>query len=226
MSCDSPFVYTEFETTVTSCQNVGVSGSYTLPSYSTPSETVCVFVPPHCDWYWGGWRNWERKCSWKGPSWCCCWGTPSIQIWPSVTFSASANFVLEFVAGTSIALTVESPDTTVETTSIVIKSGTLLLSGDQFTAFLNIVPNQITITQENGSFSVSIELESFKTTYSADGFDYDFSFDTNLQFCLDPVPPVGWINLQLSCELGTEYLDTDYSTSFAIECPIVSVEEA
>ena len=90
---------------------------------------------------------------------------------------------------------------------------------------LNIVPDQITVTQENGSFSISIQLQSFSTTYSADGFDYDFSIDTELQFCLDPVPPVGWINLQLTCELGTEYDGVNYSTGFAIECPIVSVEE-
>ncbi len=225
MSCESPFVYTEFETTVTSSQNVGESGSYTLPSYSIPSENVCMYVPPHCDWKWGGWRGWDRECSWQKGSWCCCWSTPSIEIWPSITFSASANIVLEFVAGTAVALTVESPTTPIETTSIVIKSGTLTLTVNGTPFVLNIVPDQITINQEDGSFSISIQLESFSTTYSADGFDYDFSIDTELQFCLDPVPPVGWVNLQLSCELGTEYDGVNYSTSFAIECPIVSVEE-
>ena len=48
---------------------------------------------------------------------------------------------------------------------------------------------------------------------------------SELQFCLDPVPPVGWINLELSCELGTTYDGVNYNTGFNIECPIVSVEE-
>ncbi len=225
MSCESPFVYTEFETTVTSSQNVGVSGNYTLPSYSIPSENVCVYVPAHCDWYWGGWRGWDRKCSWQKASWCCCWNTPSVEIWPSISFSASANIILEFVASTAVALTVESPNTPIETTSIVVQSGTLTLyvNGEPFV--LNIVPNQITLQQENGSFSISIQLQSFSSTFSNDGFDYDFNIDSELQFCLDPIPPVGWINLQLSCILSTVYDGINYSTSFAIECPIVSVEE-
>lgn len=225
MSCESPFVYVEASVEVTSDQTINETGSYTLPSYSIPSETVCMYVPAHCDWYWGGWRGWDRKCSWQKASWCCCWNTPTVQIWPSVTFSASASIIMEFVAESAVTLTVESPTTPIESTSIVIKSGTLTLQVNGTPFVLNLVPNQITLNQENGSFSISIQLESFSTTFSSSGFEYDFSIDTELQFCLDPVPPVGWINLQLSCDLSTSYDGIKYSTSFAIECPIVSVEE-
>lgn len=225
MSCESPFSYEEFSVEVSSSQTVGTSGSYTLPSYTIPSQELCMFVPGHCDWHWGGWLNTVRECSWQGPSWCCCWGTPAITIWPSIDFTASASFDLEFVAGSSIAITVEGPNTPIETTSITINSGTLTLTVDTTPITINLVPNPITINQENGSFSIDIELESFSTTYSAGGFDYTFTLDSDLQFCLDPVPPVGWINLQLSCGLSTGYDGVNYGTNFTIECPIVSVED-
>jgi len=233
MSCSSPFVYQIAEQITTNQINVGLGGSYTLNGYSVTwgggSWCIGCVVSKKC---WNGWRNWNYcgSSSWDK----CCWGidypTWTIELWPTITFGGSVTmpFVIESQGG--VQFTVNAPEgEPYQCQSITINQCDLSFSVDNDSFSLNIIPEPITVAEDNGSFSVLVPLESFSSTFNDWGLSYGLSLSTSLQFCLTPVPPQGWINLLISCELSVSEdiagLDFGTKTSFAISCPIISVED-
>jgi hypothetical protein len=87
------------------------------------------------------------------------------------------------------------------------------------------IPIDITITQTNGEFAATYDLVSVNEEYTIDGIEYEMKFSFALQACADPVPPVGWLNIEVDCDLSIVYEGTEsYSVSFEASCPIVSVD--
>ena len=235
MSCSTPFVLeTIVGVVVTSTQNVSLKGSYTLPGYSVPSAQLCwlqwkaPYTETGIDCKKNSW--WKvKKCKWawvKGSKdWCCCWNTPSIPIWPNLTFTGSVTMPFTFTASAGIILTPEAPPTPYQSLSITLESCVCSLGINGTDVDVNILPGPIAVQQVNGSFSTDIELYGFSASVTEAGVEYSLSITSSLQLCLDPIPPVGWINLLLDCNLSAfEKGIVNYTTKFAISLPIVSVE--
>lgn len=222
MSCTSPFVYQEGGS-VSNNQTVSVSGSYTLPSYSTPSTSLCL-LGSDTSCHWGGWRGWALDCS-TSWYWYDCSTVPGIEVWPAITFAASCSIPMTFTSAAGIELSATTPATPYEATSITLNQCNLSLSINGSSVTINVIPEPITVTQENGEFSISVDLASWTSSVDEAGITYKLSIDSTLLFCLDPVPPQGWVNLTLGCTLSANGDGISYSVNFTISCPIVSVED-
>lgn len=232
MSCSSPFVYVYSSTFVTNKFNIDLAGSYTLNGYS-----VTWGGGTHCwgcvvtDSSWTGWRNSQlvtntywNSCCWQHtyPSW-------TIQLWPNINFSASVKMPIEITSELGVQLNIETPAEPFQAESITFDECALTLSVNSTNYDIDLVTNPIELDEENGQFSLSIELGGFESSFTEWGLTYELKVTSSLEFCLTPIPPVGWVNLVLTCELSIsdEIADIDfgYSTSFQVSCPIVSVEE-
>ncbi len=235
MSCSSPFVYVVSEETVSFSSTVGVKGSYTLPGYTVPSAQICwlQWNPPYTAYKSCSKNKWWGVKSCKGAywvkgshKWCCCWSTPSIPIWPSLTFTGSASVPFEFEASTGFQITPEAPLEPFEATTITLEkcNCSVGINGENIT--INILPEAIEIGQENGEFFVNIPLYGFNSSETIAGIKYTLSVESSLLLCLEPVPPSGWINLLLTCALTAyEKGVVNYTANFKISLPIVSAEE-
>jgi hypothetical protein len=233
MSCSSPFVYQVASEIITNEYQVVCSGSYTLNSYTVKwgGGNWCIgcAVSTQC---WNGWLdlNYCGKTYWDN----CCWGIeyPSwtIELWPTITFGGSISIPFEFESQAGVQITVDAPEgKPYQCQTIILKECDLSFSIDSNTYSLNIIPETIQLEEENGSFSINVPLESFSSKTTEWGLSYELTLDTTLEFCLNPTPPQGWINLLISCELSVsedlDGLEFGTKTSFSISCPIVSVED-
>jgi hypothetical protein len=236
MSCSSPFDYsTTAGVTVTVTSNVGVKGSYTLPGYTIPSTQLCwlQWKAPYTETGENCKKNkaWGIKsCKWswvKGSSkWCCCETIGAIPIWPAITFTGSVTIPFTITASTGVTLSVDAPPTPYQATAITLEACKCSLGINGSTISINILPEALTVQESDGEFSVDIELYGFSSSETIAGITYSLTVDSSLLLCLDPVPPVGWINLLLSCTLSAfEKGIVNYSVNFAISLPIVSVED-
>ena len=55
---------------------------------------------------------------------------------------------------------------------------------------------------------------------------YSFKFSINMLFCLDPVPPSGWVNVQLLFSVAvSDEGQNIYNADFALLLPIISAED-
>lgn len=239
MSCTSPFEYTEATSeTQTVNYSVGFTGSYTLNGYSIPSEPICEYIPPYedCKWVkdckWGGWQNtdlkcdgWSLDCKWVKESWCCCWNTPSVELWPTLTFTAGVSIPMTFQTAETFEITAEGPDEPIETTSFTISPVNLTLGVNGVDYSVPIIPENVTVQQSNGEFDINIDLYPYNggtLSYGVtiDGIGYSFDITPSLLLCLEPVAPDTWINLLLSCSLSADYEGITESVNFSISCPI------
>ena len=234
MSCASPFVFEESVTIIETKSSVGVSGSFTLPGYTLPSTQLCwpTWKAPYSSCKWGGWQNTKLKCKWvKGSSgWCCCWSTPNVEIWPTLTFTGSVFIPFVFESSAGVEISVEEPPEPFQANSITIEECdcSLVISGAGINTniTINILPTPITIVEINGSFSINVPLYGFSSSATELGIKYTLSVETSLLFCLEPVPPVGWINLELDCSITAYENDViNYTVGFKLNLPIVSVED-
>ena len=244
MACSSPFVF-EAEAEYYSQQvTAGYTGSLTIPGYSIPGEKIC-------DWVWVP-NSWECKClggcdcgkTWS-PKWCqcctktcvpnggklettSCWTTPSVPIFPNLTFDFTLSVPMTFVIGVGEEVTLSAPLTPYITNSIIIKNFVCSLTVNGQPIVLT-VPADITITQTNGEFYATYPLATLNETYTTDGFTYDSTFTFNLLGCLNPEPPVGWLNIEVVLDMSVNYSDdignSVFSCSATAVCPIVSVED-
>lgn len=234
MSCTSPFSYPNSADItidpITSTQTVVCSGSYTLPSYTVKwgGGSWCIGCSSGCKW--SGWRGWIVNCGWNN----CCWGIdyPSwtIELWSSTTFTGAASIPFVFESQEGVKITVDAPEgEPYQAQSITLNTCDLTFGVNSTTYTLNIIPTPIELEEVNGAFSISVPLESFDSKETEIGVTYELTLSTQLEFCLDPTPPVGWINLVISCTLSaSEDIDGENfttTTSFAVSCPIVSVED-
>lgn len=234
MSCSSPFVFDTGISVVSPTQYVGVTGSFNLPGYTLPSTQLCwpTWKAPYSSCKWGGWQNTKLRCKWvKGSSgWCCCWNTPSVEIWPALTFTGSVSIPFDFVSTVGVELSIDAPPEPYKAHSITIQACNCSLiitgSGINTNITLNILPTEITIEEINGEFDINIPLYGFSSSATDLGIKYTLSVETSLLFCLEPEPPVGWINLELDCSIIAYENDViNYTVGFKLNLPIVSVEE-
>ena len=235
MSCESPFEYELISEVQTVENEVEFSGSYTLNSYSIPSEPICEYVPPYESCKWGKsckWKGWKLNCSWDvvdckwvQESWCCCWNTPSIELWPTLTFTASVVIPMTFESEEAFVITADSPAEPIITTSFIINPVDLDLEVNGVSYSVPIIPETITVEQENGFFDIDITLYPYNNgtiSYGVniDGVGYSFDITPSLLLCLNPEPPQTWINLLLTCSLSADYEGITETVNFSISCPI------
>jgi hypothetical protein len=96
------------------------------------------------------------------------------------------------------------------------------------TITINLVPLPTSIDYDasTGEFSATTDLGGFSSTSEIDGITYTLAITSDILFCAEPVPPVGWVNIVLNCTLSAYAYDVvNYTVEFSIVCPIVSVEE-
>lgn len=237
MSCESPFVFIEASDTVLTTEStIIMNGSVTIPSLSTPSTEICLLgwnAAHFSSWNRCGWRGWDSCHSWVPGShyWYDCSGTPSIEIFPEIILSGSCE--MPFATESSVEIQISDIGTIpVEITSIIIADfvctaniqinyqGTIKNESINFT-----IPG-FTVSQENGTFSATIPLQSLNYEYSGPLLTYTINVGVNLLFCLTPDPPVGWINLQfpINIVLSGDGLPATTITALLL-LPIVSEEE-
>jgi hypothetical protein len=224
MSCSSPFVYVESAVGTEQNFSVGTSGSYTLPSYSYKWGGECTTWKEGCSVC-----KWWNGCKWTTCTWKICEAGPwTVELWPSITFNASCTIPMVTESEVGIQMTVDSPAEPYELSSLTLDACNCNLNIDGTGVTINLIDTPISVEEENGEFSISVDLLGWSASTDDSGLKYNLDITSSLEFCLDPVPPVGWINLVLSCTLSVddESIDYSYSTSFEISCPIVSVEEA
>ena len=236
MTCESPFVFIEASDTVfTTESNIIMGGSVTIPSLSTPSTEICLlgWNPAHASCHWTGWRGTILSCQWDGGShyWYDCSGLPSIEIFPEIILSGSCE--MPFATESSVEIQISDIGTIpVEITSIIIAD--ILCTANIQINYKGAIRNEpinftipgFTVSQENGSFSATIPLQSLNYEYSGPLLTYTINVGVNLLFCLTPIPPVGWINLQfpINIVLSGDGLPATTITALLL-LPIVSVED-
>lgn len=241
MSCTSPFVYVVGEIYDIIPYNISFSGSVTVPGYTIPSAPICMlgWNPAHCDWvqvcgdgcvchtwHWCSCCTTKAQCDWvKGSKyWYDCWNTPSVPLWPTLNINASFSMPIAFEIGQAYAITTTYQGV-IETSSISFQGFDLTfnVNGQGFSI---PVPVTLTVSQQNGQFSATIPIETFTESYNEDGIDFVITFAISLVACATPLPPMGWLNAQVSISFSASMVGLpSYSTSFIVMCPIVGVEE-
>ena len=254
MSCSSPFIYLA---TATTSYNyvVNVSGSTQVPGYTSPGFSACLlgWNPAHCGGCNGqlcdgclcnGWQ-WCNCCSstcdsWQWISgsnyWYDCWNSPGIPLWPSLTIGATASIPMIFSLSEGTIINIGGPissEQPYEASEITIQGFTVNLNINGSNVPIQF-PDNVTLAQQNGTFSVTVCLGSNSDSFTENIMNYTINYTldiaTNLLFCLTPVPPAGWLNLQIVCTLTANVsIDSNTNlsgnTTFAFILPIISVEE-
>lgn len=225
MSCSSPFVYTVFEDSITVSYTFSVTGSVVVPGYTYNPPPLCLLgwnAAHDSNCHWSGWNY---DCTWVSGShyWYDCTTVASIPVFPTLNLTANASIPGTFTTGSGESLSMTGYEA-FETTSFKIKQFiiTLSVNGEPYKIS---IPLNVTCYQTNGEFSATVALYSLTYSENIDGFDYNISMSFNLLFCAEPIPPMGWLNLQIDCGLSVDVEGFDYSTYFTIACPIISVEE-
>ena len=220
MSCSSPFRYQEVaEAADGNDQIFTLQGSYTLPSYTIPGVPICE---PTLNCKWGGWQNTVLECSW---GWCCCWSTPAIPVWPSITFAGSIGTTQSCEAEAKVSFTVDAPPSQVAVQEVIYDNNQLTFTVDDTTVPIDLPKIELD-ADSSGTFSAEVPITTLSSTYDADGITYTLEIELEFLFCLDPTPPQGWINIKLSCSLSCTIDGVEYEQEFDIACPIVSVEDS
>ena len=235
MSCSSPFVVDlDGDEAVITQTSMNMQGCYTLQGYTSPGWSCCItmWCPVYpCGWHCCG-GCWGGGCCCSALSWCggyswqYCYNVPGIELWPKLQFCGSCDLPMKVVASTGLDIGVTEPPKPYEATTVTFEACNCSCSvnGTGFT--INIIPGEINLTQKNGVFSTTIDLGGFSSNTNIDGVDYDVSINSSLLLCLEPVPPVGWMNILLEIEFTATIPDTvSESCSFSLTLPLVSVEE-
>lgn len=241
MSCSSPFMFSSELTYSSQPYNLSFSGSTTVPGYTTASVPLCVLAPvcvdstcgPGCSCNkhkCGGWNpgniqcwSWCKCCTqtctaWK-EEWTDCTTVPGIQLWPDLNVSASITVPMSFELATGVSITVEGGEP-IECASITFNSFDFVLDINGVKSTIK-VPVSLTVSEENGSFAVTIPITSISETYHSDGYTYNLNFSFNLLTCLTPSGGAGWLNFQVACSINVDGI----KTNFDIACPIIEAEE-
>ena len=233
MSCTSPFTL-ELEVTdeVLSEQETTLQGCYTVPGYSTPSYNICTpyWVPGYpCCWYCCG-KAWGC-CVCYAPGWKSgytgwyCYTIPGVELWPSLQFCGSVSIPWEITASTGVEFTVNKPPEAYQAVGITLKECDVdaNVNGSGFT--INLITEEIELEEKNGEFLTTIDLGGFSNDVDIGLVKYSLDIDSQLLLCLEPVPPMGWINVILDCTMkAVETGIGSESVSFKIAMPIVSVD--
>lgn len=227
------------------------------PAHCANTGSCCLGgVQTNC--HWGGWRNSRLECSssWNscenqipcctnyvGTSWYwydCTPGIP-ILIYPSLTFTAGAQ--CEMLGSVGVGLILPNPDPAPQPVeSLTIKNIRITfglestIAGEiaEITPFTVTIPFEVELKDEDGSFSTDITLGTYEfqfTFFNAIGVEMFVRFTSHisLMFCLDPIPPMGWVNIEVNNTVSFNYTYDNTAVvlplSFDLALPIVSVED-
>ena len=129
-------------------------------------------------------------------------------------------------AAVGLEWTTKPPPTPYEAYTVTLEACdcSASVNGTGFT--INLIPNDIALTQKNGEFSATIDLGGFSSSITEGGVQYSVSIDTSLLLCLEPEPPQGWMNvlLDVSFSATVPYVVTE-TADFSLVMPLVSVED-
>lgn len=236
MSCSSPFAVSAQTSSdiITTTSNMNMQGCYSLQGYSTPSWTCCLpmWAPPYpCGWHccggcWGG--GCCKAClNWCGGySWQYCYSVPGVELWPTLQFCGSVDMPMSATAGVGLDFSVDAPPQPYECYTVTLKACdcSCSVNGSGFT--INLIPDDIALTQKNGKFSATIDLGGFSSKVTEAGVEYSVSISTSLLLCLEPVPPQGWVNVLLDVSFSASIAGVASETAdFTVALPLVSVED-
>ena len=236
---------------------VGFSGSCSIPGYSIPGYQVCepVWNPGkwsggYCDgWSWSkcasksgcvkGWK-WSKCCdpglvcnwvplTWESgsTSWCCCWTTPSVELFPTLNFSFDLSMPIDFSIESTETITVSTPEQDLNVEEFTVKSFSfnVTVNGINVNATVDCDITS-TYNPDTRAWDTTIPITSASGSYSIDGMKFDMDFTFNFLTCSEPKPPEGWLNVQVDCTMQVYYEGSDaYNTSFSVVCPIISLED-
>ena len=211
MSCSSPFEISQVLFGYEYDWNIKCSGNTIIPAYSTPSIEICCWDALSC----GTWSNTGCTCNWKD-----CYTIPGIPLWPELKVAGSANIQLVYANDKEEAIIVEGPTEPYSVLSVTIQNPQIGLSINGIGTTLTFPITEILEYSSESGFSTSIQLPSVYGSYVYLGTKINIQIKEYIVFCLNPVPPVGWINVQLQITLSYE----TFSSSFTLDIPIVSTE--
>lgn len=247
MSCTSPcYWYSDIEVDLYTQEiSFNFKDSVTVQSCTVPGYKVCVptWTSPYenCKGGWSkcakkGWCccdkkccewGWTSKCNWvKGKSgWCCCWTTPSVELWPDLTFTYKLSVPMDFVVAVGYLVGEETPPEPFICESFTIYTYTFKVDINngaiEETVTIDCGPDGITFYAYNDYYYAQEYLTGGKGSYTYDGIEYDLDFDFYILYCLEPVAPMTWINLQVSCTMSVVYDETSWNTTFSVACPLL-----
>ena len=248
MTCASPFaVIVSSDELEKSNWSIGFEGSVTVPEYDIPGYKVCT---PYwntgylkCSWTldkcakkwsdgWGGKMcvaGIKEKCTWTQGStkWSePCWTTPSVELYPALTFTYSITAPMIFYMEAGVIITTTTPSVPYESSSIEMTTFEFTVNVNDNISKTVKIPLDITFTQINGEYEATIPLTTATGTYVTDGVKYTLDFTFSLLGCMNPEPPIGWLNMEVDCSMTVIADDVEsYTTSFSAVCPIVSADE-
>ena len=206
-----------------------------------PPPSACTWTPRvrHCPpppnswskpcWWTGGVLNCP-PCTWVKESWYWydCWTVSSLEVFPTLTISGSITVPTTMQLSEGVIITETAPTgAPFEMASMTIYSFdfSFYVNGFGYNVPINL-GSGITIEELNGEFALSYTLGALTETYTDDGYDYEINMTFNLVLCATPIPPVGWLNIQVVTAFSVTLDGVGiYKTSFSLMCPIISVEE-
>jgi hypothetical protein len=248
LNCDSVFVVNAKIKTPTPIKkqtfNVKSSGSETF-SAQTPSLSVSIpgveltpYIPQTCIL---GWCVGPYSATYS-PSFSV--SVPSFDL-ASIEFKADVSISFTTQAYADLVFTKAIPDKAQEVIALTIDSVilnfTTIIDGTSYPVSFNLVDN-IIIAEQNGNFSVNITLDKVSTKFNygvslgeiagqnlTASINGSINFSNTLQFCLNPKPPAGWVNLVMdfSVDQQIEILGENVGSvtdNLTIIAPIVSVD--
>ena len=212
MSCSSPFEISQVLFGYEYDWNIKCSGNTIIPAYSTPSIEICCWDALSC----GTWSNTGCTCNWKD-----CYTIPGIPLWPELKVAGSAGIQLVYANYQEEDIDIEGPSEPYSVLSLTIQNPQIGLSINGIGTTLTFPIGETLQYDTAEGFSTSIQLPSVYGNYVYLGSGINIQILIYILFCLEPTPPIGWINVQPQITLSYE----SFSSTFIIDIPIVSEED-
>jgi hypothetical protein len=256
MSCESPFSLGETIGEEHS-YNVQIGGPATIPGYTVPGWELCLlgWNPAHIQWgtcCLGGcvcntW-DWCQCCTqnnhcdvgWDSGShyWYDCTQIAPVVLWPTIDIDASMACVLTITVDDGVEITAEPPTAPIPTISLSISDIYITfgfgLYGSNITKSFPL-PITVEVDINDGIPSIIIPLGPPVSSQSTVNlgpfgtFTIDISLTFSLLFCLEPIPPQGWVNILVTVGIDGTYSidgnDTAIDETASLAFPIISLEE-
>jgi hypothetical protein len=221
-------------------------GSNSVGAYYTPSVKMCLptWTPPYTSCKWAEWSKCAKKvwgacvagwtgkdsCTWvEGVSgWCCCWTDPSFELIPPISCSYSmkvpTNFEVEvgYVVGDTLS-PLGVPFACEEYTIYSFKIDANI-NGVEAKLDIDLGEDGITFVAFNDYYYATETLGEGKGTYEYQGFTYTLKFTISLLYCLEPEPPMSWINIQVALDVSVDYDGVKSTSSILVACPLIPPE--
>jgi hypothetical protein len=150
-----------------------------------------------------------------------------IPIYPTLNLEYSITTPLEISTKAGVIIQLQTPPYPYIAHDFTVKDFEFhcIINKDWFNKTIK-VPCNVTFTEVDGEFNASYPLATIKTPFSVNDFHGDIKFTFSILGCLDPAPPIGWINILVKCESTFKTrMGNSYSVSCQVACPIVSMDD-